>query len=85
MVLIAPAIVDGVTRLLVGTFVEIHTVGVESCSAGIGVDSADSADSADSVDPDWPGEVVETAGWTGSTFKFAGTGIAEVEDGLFKS
>jgi hypothetical protein len=79
MVLIAPAIVDGVTRLLVGTFVEIHTVGVESCSAGIGVDSADS------VDPDWPGEVVETAGWTGSTFKFAGTGIAEVEDGLFKS
>jgi len=82
MVLIAPAIVDGVTRLLVGTFVEIHTVGVESCSAGIGVDSADSADS---VDPDWPGEVVETAGWTGSTFKFAGTGIAEVEDGLFKS
>ena len=81
MVLIAPAIVEGVTRLEVGTFVEIQTVGVESASAATGVESADS------VDP----ELVVTVGTTdwpacsGSTFKFAGPGIVLAEDALFKS
>ena len=50
-VLIAPAIVEGLARLEVGTFVETHTVGVESASAATGVDSAGVVYPEESVDP----------------------------------
>ena len=56
----APAIVEGVTRLVVGTFVEINKAGVGCGSATTGAESVE------------VGVPAESTGWSGSTFKFAG-------------
>jgi hypothetical protein len=65
--LIAPAMVEGVTRLLVGTLVEISRAGVGCCSATTGAESVGAGVSAESTVWDF---------WAGSTFKFAG-GVSE--------
>ena len=65
--LIAPAMVEGVTRLLVGTLVEISKAGVGCCSATTGAESIGAGASAESTGWDV---------WAGSTLKFAG-GVRE--------